>query len=132
MVMFVRLLYAQLLKTSGKESNTMIKTTRMFKPLLRGAILLLAFAAVGQAAAQGDRAKGDPGDPPKDPPKPTVKEQCFDDGWKKFRGFKNQGDCVSFVATKGKNPPAKAPPPSSAPRSKGKSSDTPPGTSSGK
>jgi hypothetical protein len=23
--------------------------------------------------------------------------------------FKNQGDCVSFVATKGKNPPAKTP-----------------------
>lgn len=129
MVMFVRLLYAQLLKTSGKESNTMIKTTRMFKPLLRGAILLLAFAAVGQAAAQRVDPPKDP--PPKPDPKPTVKEQCFEDGWKRFKGFKNQGDCVSFVATKGKNPPAKAPP-SSAPRSKGKSSDTPPGTSSGK
>jgi hypothetical protein len=29
-------------------------------------------------------------------------------GWKTFTdpSFKNQGDCVSFVATKGKNPPS--------------------------
>jgi len=37
---------------------------------------------------------------------PTKKDQCKRDGWKSFNNpaFKNQGDCVSFVATKGKNP----------------------------
>jgi len=38
---------------------------------------------------------------------PTSKEQCKNGGWKTFTNpsFKNQGDCVSFVATGGKNPP---------------------------
>jgi hypothetical protein len=37
---------------------------------------------------------------------PTDKDQCKKDGWKQFNNpaFKNQGDCVSFVATHGKNP----------------------------
>jgi hypothetical protein len=34
-------------------------------------------------------------------------EQCKNGGWKQFgRTFKNQGDCMSFVATRGKNPPS--------------------------
>jgi hypothetical protein len=37
---------------------------------------------------------------------PTTKEECKDGGWRNFGVFKNQGDCVSFVATGGKNPPA--------------------------
>lgn len=40
---------------------------------------------------------------------PTSKEQCKDGGWTNFDtpvAFKNQGDCVSFVATGGKNPPS--------------------------
>lgn len=39
---------------------------------------------------------------------PTDKEQCKNNGWREFvnPSFKNQGDCVSFVATKGKNPPS--------------------------
>jgi hypothetical protein len=44
---------------------------------------------------------------------PTSKNECKDQGWSTFvnvitgqKIFKNQGDCVSFVATKGKNPPA--------------------------
>jgi hypothetical protein len=39
-------------------------------------------------------------------PLPTAKDQCKNGGWRNFPGFKNQGDCVSFVATKGTNPPA--------------------------
>lgn len=37
---------------------------------------------------------------------PTSKDQCKGDGWKQFNApsFKNQGDCVSYVATGGKNP----------------------------
>ena len=37
---------------------------------------------------------------------PTTKDQCKNDGWKAYLVFKNQGDCVSFVETGGKNPPA--------------------------
>src|SRR5262245_38601045 len=44
---------------------------------------------------------------------PVDKDECKDGGWETFvnvntgqKIFKNQGDCVSFVATKGKNPPA--------------------------
>jgi hypothetical protein len=39
---------------------------------------------------------------------PTSKEECKNGGWRNFPGFKNEGDCVSFVATRGKNPPAGA------------------------
>ena len=39
-------------------------------------------------------------------PMPTNKNQCKKDGWKNYgTTFKNQGDCVSFVATGGKNQP---------------------------
>jgi hypothetical protein len=37
---------------------------------------------------------------------PTSKDQCKNGGWQSYGVFKNQGDCVSFVATGGKNPPA--------------------------
>jgi hypothetical protein len=39
------------------------------------------------------------------PSGPTSKEQCTNGGWRNFTGFKNQGDCVSWVATHGNNPP---------------------------
>ena len=39
-------------------------------------------------------------------PFPTSKGQCKSGGWRTFGIFKSQGDCVSFVVTKGKNPPA--------------------------
>ena len=37
---------------------------------------------------------------------PTSKDQCMKGGWQTFNNpaFKNQGDCVSYVATHGKNP----------------------------
>jgi hypothetical protein len=37
---------------------------------------------------------------------PAKKAQCKNGGWRDYSVFKNQGDCVSYVATKGKNPPA--------------------------
>jgi hypothetical protein len=40
---------------------------------------------------------------------PTLQDQCKNGGWKTFGIFKNQGDCVSFVSTGGKNPPANLP-----------------------
>jgi hypothetical protein len=39
-------------------------------------------------------------------PFPTSKDQCKNGGWQNFPGFKNQGECVHFVATGGKNPAA--------------------------
>jgi hypothetical protein len=39
------------------------------------------------------------------PPLPTAKDQCKNGGWRTYGIFKNQGDCVSFVATGGKNQP---------------------------
>jgi hypothetical protein len=38
---------------------------------------------------------------------PTSKDQCKDGGWETYPQFEKQGDCVSFVATGGKNPPGK-------------------------
>ena len=42
-------------------------------------------------------------------PLPTTKDQCKNGGWQTYGVFKNQGDCVSFVATGGKNPPVGGP-----------------------
>ena len=36
---------------------------------------------------------------------PTTKDDCKNDGWEKFGIYKNQGDCVSYVATGGSNGP---------------------------
>jgi len=37
---------------------------------------------------------------------PTTKGECKDGGWMAYGVFKNQGDCISFVATNGKNLPS--------------------------
>lgn len=37
---------------------------------------------------------------------PTSKDDCKKGGWEYYGVFKNQGDCVSYVATEGANPPA--------------------------
>jgi hypothetical protein len=39
-------------------------------------------------------------------PLPTSKDKCKNGGWKTYGVFKNQGDCVSFVANGGKNQPS--------------------------
>ena len=37
---------------------------------------------------------------------PTDASECKKGGWENYNGlFKNQGDCVSFVVTEGKNAP---------------------------
>ena len=38
-------------------------------------------------------------------PLPASPDQCKDGGWQTYGIFENQGDSVSYVATKGKNPP---------------------------
>lgn len=42
---------------------------------------------------------------PPPPPRPSSKDDCKNDGWKSYGVFRNQGDCVSYVATNGKNQP---------------------------
>jgi len=37
---------------------------------------------------------------------PTSIDACKNGGWKIFGVFKNQGDCVSFVQSHGRNPPS--------------------------
>jgi uncharacterized protein with PIN domain len=39
------------------------------------------------------------------PTLPASTEQCTRDAWRTFGVFKNEGDCVSYVATRGKNTP---------------------------
>ena len=39
------------------------------------------------------------------PPLPTSKDQCKNGGWRTYGIFRNQGDCVSFVAAGGKGVP---------------------------
>jgi hypothetical protein len=39
-------------------------------------------------------------------PLPTSSDQCKNGGWQTFGVFKNQGNCVSFVATEAKNQPS--------------------------
>jgi hypothetical protein len=36
---------------------------------------------------------------------PTAKDECKNGGWEHFGVFKNQGDCVSYVSTRGTNSP---------------------------
>ena len=42
-------------------------------------------------------------------PPPTTKAHCKHGSWRAYPQFRNQGDCVSCVATAGKNPPASSP-----------------------
>ena len=41
------------------------------------------------------------------PPVPTNEQQCRDQGWRNYPhlGFKNQGDCISYIRTQGRNEP---------------------------
>ena len=83
----------------------MISKLTVTKTTLRGTVLTLFFTLAGEALAQP--APPPPTTPPPPPTLPTAKEQCFNNGWQAFKVFKNQGDCVSFVATKEKNKPSK-------------------------
>ena len=36
---------------------------------------------------------------------PTSADQCKQDGWEGFAVFRNEGECVSYVASRGRNTP---------------------------
>jgi hypothetical protein len=57
------------------------------------------FSTLGGPLTSGDLTVTDA------PSLPTSTEECKNGGWRSFGVFKNQGDCVSFVATGGENPP---------------------------
>jgi hypothetical protein len=40
------------------------------------------------------------------PPMTSTKDDCKNGGWETYGVFKNQGDCVSWIATGGRTPPA--------------------------
>lgn len=71
----------------------------MKKYLLGGAVsvaTLIGFASVASAAIVV----------PPPTSLPTTGDQCKKDGWEVYGVFNNQGDCVSYVATDGRNEPA--------------------------
>ncbi|MCZ7525472.1 MAG: right-handed parallel beta-helix repeat-containing protein [Acidimicrobiia bacterium] len=53
------------------------------------------------------------GEPCPAPAAPTARSDCLEEGWTRYTAlaFRNQGDCVSFVATGGRNGPVAAPEP---------------------
>jgi hypothetical protein len=56
----------------------------------------------------GDACRTVPGGAQNGCPLPVTVEQCTNNGWKNYgTTFTNQGDCISFVATGGKNEPGK-------------------------
>jgi hypothetical protein len=57
------------------------------------------FAVTGDISVQDDTVGGGS--------LPAAKQQCSDGGFSQFGVFKNQGDCVAFVATQGSNEPGK-------------------------
>jgi hypothetical protein len=71
----------------------------------------LALAAAGLIAAAGTIAVAQADKPGPSPLPGYTKDQCKKGGWQNFQNpdgspmFKNQGDCVSFFATGGKNKP---------------------------
>lgn len=90
-VTFIKLTFVD--NGSGPFIDT-LATTGMTSPLDCAAPLL------GGTPIAGDVVVVDA------PPLPTSTDQCNDGNWQGYGVFKNQGDCVSFVATGGKNSPA--------------------------
>jgi hypothetical protein len=73
------------------------KCLHMKKYLISGAI---SFAVLANFAGVAGATVGPPSQ------YPTDVDQCKDGGWESYNGmFKNQGDCVSFVVTDGRNAP---------------------------
>jgi hypothetical protein len=71
-----------------------------------------AVATVGAVVALGGISVASADKPGPSPLPGYTKDQCKNGGWENFKNpdgsqmFKNQGDCVSFFATGGKNKPA--------------------------
>jgi hypothetical protein len=91
--------------TSG-ATNTYTQVTLSFTGT--GATTSISFQSLTAFGCGGvliDNVSVEQVGPPPPPPLPTNKDQCKKGGWQSYGVFKNQGDCVSFVATGGKNLP---------------------------
>lgn len=83
------------------NNNSRVVTTMLFR---EGGTAMAANAGKGYLIDNLSYLSGQV--PSTQPGLPNSKDQCMNNGWKNFGGaFKNQGDCVSFVASKGKNQP---------------------------
>lgn len=88
------------------ESNPSLNPN--YVPTVRTLIFRAAGAAVPANAGKGYLIDGASLTSSTPPAMPTSKEQCMKGGWQTLadsagHSFKNQGDCVSYVATQGKN-----------------------------
>jgi choice-of-anchor C domain-containing protein len=94
--------------TTGTDLTTMVWAPQTYTFLATSATTTLSFVST-TAGAFGPAIDGV--DVSEDV---AEKDDCKNGGWESMldtagNGFKNQGDCVSFFATKGKNPGALAP-----------------------
>jgi hypothetical protein len=86
------------LQIVAKRSIKKEQTKNMKKYIIVPVLLCLSVLVVTSAALAAIIP------PPTDIP--TSSDQCKRDGWRNYNDmFKNQGDCVSFVVTNGKNAP---------------------------
>jgi hypothetical protein len=78
--------------------------------------VITSFAAPASAAGTPPPGPTTSTTAPLPPPNPTTTlpgggpdtaEDCKQGGWERYGIFRNQGDCVSWVATHGKNEPGK-------------------------
>ena len=67
---------------------------------LSGVVTTIGNTGIAQLAALAFEPTALP-----EPELPSTKAQCEKGGWQRFGIYKNQGDCVSFVATQGTNGP---------------------------
>jgi hypothetical protein len=87
---------------SPGPGGVVVSTPRAFPPIGLGQTVSLTTPA-GAGLDLNESANVRPGE---SSPPPLTKDQCKNGGWRNAGQFKNQGDCISFVATGGKNPPA--------------------------
>jgi choice-of-anchor C domain-containing protein len=109
---------------AGNSSGDMKWATQVYSFVATSATTVLTFTSTTPGAfgpALDDISVAEtapPTEPPTEPPAAT-KAECMDGGWQTVvdahgNGFKNQGDCVSYVATDGRNPGSLSLAPSSA------------------
>lgn len=87
---------------SPGPGGVVVSTPGAFPPIGMGQTVSLTTPA-GAGLDLNESANVRPGE---SSPPPLTKEQCKNGGWRNAGQFKNQGDCISFVATGGKNSPA--------------------------
>ena len=92
------------------ESNTWLTETSMPGPRYYGGSAVVADVAYVVGGLVSDTEFSDKNEAfSRGLAVPVAAEQCRKGGWQTFGIFKNQGDCVSYVATQGRNQPSGTP-----------------------